>query len=244
MSEPQDICYCRKNPCICLQHDVQCEAELTSHGYTPCRCAERAQAVVPRDPLPPAPEIRHVAERIRTQLVQADRYTASTIELDELLVREIGDLVALSTVDVQNENIRLRHELREVTERADASYAQLRGTGFVPYLDRMKELVVRAETAETRLNRVTADLTETQQQLEEERETFRSFMEHHEATERSLDASEARLAAVQQLIELMSKYRDPWGTTTHWRDQLRVAAGAIPQPETETERKEVKASSE
>jgi hypothetical protein len=48
---PQDIatdtiCYCRKNPCICLQHDAQCESELTSHGYTPCRCAERLSAPV------------------------------------------------------------------------------------------------------------------------------------------------------------------------------------------------------
>jgi hypothetical protein len=25
------------------QHDGACEAELTSHGYTPCRCAERAR---------------------------------------------------------------------------------------------------------------------------------------------------------------------------------------------------------
>lgn len=23
-------------------HDLQCESELTPHGYTPCRCAERA----------------------------------------------------------------------------------------------------------------------------------------------------------------------------------------------------------
>jgi hypothetical protein len=36
------ICHCRKHPCICLQHDAECESELTSHGYTPCRCAERS----------------------------------------------------------------------------------------------------------------------------------------------------------------------------------------------------------
>lgn len=40
----RDICYCRKNPCICLQHDAECESELTSHGYTPCRCEERENA--------------------------------------------------------------------------------------------------------------------------------------------------------------------------------------------------------
>ena len=39
----RNICHCRKNPCICLQHDAQCESELTSHGYTPCRCEERAE---------------------------------------------------------------------------------------------------------------------------------------------------------------------------------------------------------
>lgn len=36
------VCYCRKHPCICSGHDAECEAELTSHGYTPCRCTERA----------------------------------------------------------------------------------------------------------------------------------------------------------------------------------------------------------
>ena len=46
---PLDICYCRKNPCVCIAetlvsatHDKGCESELTSHGYTPCRCEERA----------------------------------------------------------------------------------------------------------------------------------------------------------------------------------------------------------
>ena len=29
-------------PAATPAHDTQCEAELTSHGYTPCRCAERA----------------------------------------------------------------------------------------------------------------------------------------------------------------------------------------------------------
>jgi hypothetical protein len=38
------ICWCRKNPCVCDLHDSQCERELTSHGYTPCRCDERAGA--------------------------------------------------------------------------------------------------------------------------------------------------------------------------------------------------------
>ena len=29
--------------CIdCERHDSECESELTSHGYTPCRCDERA----------------------------------------------------------------------------------------------------------------------------------------------------------------------------------------------------------
>ena len=37
-----EICYCRKNPCVCFKHDAACESELTSHGYTPCRCHERA----------------------------------------------------------------------------------------------------------------------------------------------------------------------------------------------------------
>jgi hypothetical protein len=37
----RDVCHCRRNPCVCLRHDAQCEAELTSHGYTPCRCGER-----------------------------------------------------------------------------------------------------------------------------------------------------------------------------------------------------------
>jgi prepilin-type processing-associated H-X9-DG protein len=33
--------FCRG--CIdCERHDSQCETELTSHGYTPCRCAERS----------------------------------------------------------------------------------------------------------------------------------------------------------------------------------------------------------
>jgi len=28
--------------CIdCERHDSDCESELTSHGYTPCQCAER-----------------------------------------------------------------------------------------------------------------------------------------------------------------------------------------------------------
>lgn len=32
--------FCRG--CIdCDPHDEHCESELTSHGYTPCRCAER-----------------------------------------------------------------------------------------------------------------------------------------------------------------------------------------------------------
>jgi hypothetical protein len=31
--------------CIdCDHHDDQCETESTSHGYTPCRCGERASA--------------------------------------------------------------------------------------------------------------------------------------------------------------------------------------------------------
>jgi hypothetical protein len=38
------ICWCRKNPCVCDYHDNHCERELTSHGYTPCRCDERAGA--------------------------------------------------------------------------------------------------------------------------------------------------------------------------------------------------------
>jgi hypothetical protein len=41
----RDICYCRKNPCICLRHDAQCESESTTHGYMPCRCEERANAL-------------------------------------------------------------------------------------------------------------------------------------------------------------------------------------------------------
>lgn len=49
-----DICWCRKNPCVCLKHDSECEAELTSHGHTPCRCAERA-AASPRVPAAATP---------------------------------------------------------------------------------------------------------------------------------------------------------------------------------------------
>ena len=44
-----DICYCRRNPCICFRHDTECEAELTSHGYTPCRCEERDTLRTQRD---------------------------------------------------------------------------------------------------------------------------------------------------------------------------------------------------
>jgi hypothetical protein len=31
----------------CLRHDAQCESELTSHGYTPCRCEERSGGSCP-----------------------------------------------------------------------------------------------------------------------------------------------------------------------------------------------------
>lgn len=31
-------------------HDASCESELTSHGYTPCRCEERAALRGTRDP--------------------------------------------------------------------------------------------------------------------------------------------------------------------------------------------------
>jgi hypothetical protein len=29
------------NPTVGNGHDAMCESELTSHGYTPCRCEER-----------------------------------------------------------------------------------------------------------------------------------------------------------------------------------------------------------
>jgi prepilin-type processing-associated H-X9-DG protein len=37
----------------CERHDEQCEAELTSHGYTPCRCDERAGRPVSVDAVDP-----------------------------------------------------------------------------------------------------------------------------------------------------------------------------------------------
>jgi hypothetical protein len=61
-SPPTDICWCRKNPCVCQpEHDAACESELTSHGYTPCRCNWRramsaASPSVPPAVSPPSPD--------------------------------------------------------------------------------------------------------------------------------------------------------------------------------------------
>jgi hypothetical protein len=84
-SPPTDICWCRKNPCVCQpEHDAACESELTSHGYTPCRCNWRramsaASPSVPPAVSPPSPTLAEhtidVGDQIRFSAVLLDEMT-------------------------------------------------------------------------------------------------------------------------------------------------------------------------
>jgi len=47
-------------------HDAACESELTSHGYTPCRCGERA------DPSVQTPEQRGTCAYCHVLLIVLD----------------------------------------------------------------------------------------------------------------------------------------------------------------------------
>lgn len=72
-------------------HDSECEAELTSHGYTPCRCSERQQICWCRKnpceciPAPPLAEAQS-AEEARTGLPSKEK----EIELAESRGAERG----------------------------------------------------------------------------------------------------------------------------------------------------------
>lgn len=69
------------------QHDAACESELTSHGYTPCQCAERkaAGASVLGSPAPHTP-VEDVASPSRATTPAADllaRLEARAVHLEE-----------------------------------------------------------------------------------------------------------------------------------------------------------------
>ena len=90
-------------------HDAQCESELTSHGYTPCRCAERAA---------PLGSARALAEEIAGKVLHGlsvwgkGRDQAVAI-IESALTRHAADLA-----QAQAETARLRETLTSIANNS------------------------------------------------------------------------------------------------------------------------------